>query len=88
MSLRACQRVILVPPSPAAPAGEVGYFLASEEVPVAVPRPNIDVLALSEALDMLETRDVRNAALVKLRYFAGLTKAGGCRRPRDFDRNG
>ena len=35
--------------------------------------PIVDVLALSEALDKLEARDPRKAALVKLRYFAGLT---------------
>jgi RNA polymerase sigma factor (TIGR02999 family) len=35
--------------------------------------PGVDVLALSEALDKLEARDARKAALVKLRYFAGLT---------------
>ena len=34
---------------------------------------DVDVLALSEALDELEARDPRKAALVKLRYFAGLT---------------
>ena len=37
------------------------------------PQPDVDVLALSEALDKLEARDARKAALVKLRYFAGLT---------------
>jgi RNA polymerase sigma factor (TIGR02999 family) len=36
-------------------------------------RPRIDVLALSDALDRLEARDPRKAALVKLRFFAGLT---------------
>jgi len=35
--------------------------------------PPLDVLALSDALDRLETRDPRKASLVKLRYFAGLT---------------
>jgi DNA-directed RNA polymerase specialized sigma24 family protein len=43
------------------------------DVELATRQPNIDVLALSEALDMLETRDTRKAALVKLRYFVGLT---------------
>lgn len=32
-----------------------------------------DVLALNEALEGLEAKDARKAALVKLRYFAGLT---------------
>ena len=43
------------------------------DVDVASPQPGVDVLALSEALDKLEARDPRKAALVKLRYFAGLT---------------
>ena len=33
----------------------------------------IDLLALHEALDKLETKDARKAELVKLRFFAGLT---------------
>jgi len=36
-------------------------------------RPDVDVLALSNALDKLETSNPRKAALVKLRFFAGLT---------------
>ena len=36
-------------------------------------QPGVDVLALSEALDKLEVKDARKAAVVKLRYFAGLT---------------
>jgi RNA polymerase sigma factor (TIGR02999 family) len=36
--------------------------------------PEFDVLALSEALDRLETKDPRAAELVKLRFFAGLTR--------------
>jgi RNA polymerase sigma factor (TIGR02999 family) len=38
-------------------------------------RPRVDILALDAALDRLETLDPRKAALVKLRYFAGLTNA-------------
>src|SRR5215207_6581213 len=34
-----------------------------------------DLLALDEALQQLEARDPRKAALVKLRFFAGLTAA-------------
>ncbi|MBI3862499.1 MAG: sigma-70 family RNA polymerase sigma factor [Planctomycetia bacterium] len=34
----------------------------------------LDILALSEALDRLETHDPRTAQLVKLRFFAGLTR--------------
>jgi len=43
------------------------------DVEIAAPSPGVDVLALSDALAMLEARDPRKAALVKLRYFAGLT---------------
>ena len=38
-----------------------------------IPGPELDLLALSEALDRLETRDRRSAELVKLRFFVGLT---------------
>ena len=39
----------------------------------ALPGPQLDVLALDEALAQLQTTDPRAAALVKLRFFAGLT---------------
>jgi RNA polymerase sigma factor (TIGR02999 family) len=35
--------------------------------------PNVDLLALNEALEKLERQDKRQAEVVKLRYFAGLT---------------
>lgn len=35
--------------------------------------PNLDLLALNEALEKLEDKDPRKAQLVKLRFFAGLT---------------
>jgi RNA polymerase sigma factor (TIGR02999 family) len=35
--------------------------------------PNVDILALNEALDNLEKQDRRKAELIKLRFFAGLT---------------
>src|SRR4029079_17055212 len=35
--------------------------------------PNVDLLALNEALEKLECQDRRKAELVKLRFFAGLT---------------
>ncbi len=35
--------------------------------------PNLDLLALNEALEKLEGKDPRKAQLVKLRFFAGLT---------------
>lgn len=37
--------------------------------------PSVDVLGLNDALDKLEIKDARKAALVKLRYFSGLTNA-------------
>ena len=36
--------------------------------------PGLDLLALSEALDKLAAKDPRAAELVKLRFFAGLTR--------------
>jgi RNA polymerase sigma factor (TIGR02999 family) len=36
--------------------------------------PNLDLVALSEALDKLQAKDPRAADLVKLRFFAGLTR--------------
>ena len=36
--------------------------------------PDLDLLALSEALDKLQVKDARAAELVKLRFFAGLTR--------------
>ena len=43
------------------------------DVEPAVAGPNIDLLALDEALQQLERKDSRKAELVKLRFFAGLT---------------
>jgi RNA polymerase sigma factor (TIGR02999 family) len=43
------------------------------EIQPAVGGPDLDLLALNEALDRLTDRDPRAAALVKLRFFAGLT---------------
>ncbi len=40
---------------------------------VAAPEPDLDILALEEALERFETADPLKARLVKLRYFAGLT---------------
>jgi RNA polymerase sigma factor (TIGR02999 family) len=36
--------------------------------------PDLDLIALSDALEMLQTKDPRAAELVKLRFFAGLTR--------------
>lgn len=43
------------------------------DIQPAVGGPDLDILALSEALDKLVQRDPRQAELVKLRFFAGLT---------------
>jgi RNA polymerase sigma factor (TIGR02999 family) len=44
-----------------------------DEVELAIEAPRVDLLALDEALGQLEARDPRKAALVKLRFFAGLS---------------
>jgi RNA polymerase sigma factor (TIGR02999 family) len=43
------------------------------EVEPAIQGPQLDLLALNEALEQLEKTDPRAAAVVKLRFFAGLT---------------
>jgi RNA polymerase sigma factor (TIGR02999 family) len=43
------------------------------DVDPGVDGPDIDFLALNEALEKLERKDKRKAELVKLRFFAGLT---------------
>jgi len=43
------------------------------DVEPEIPGPQLDVLALNEALDKLAAKDPRAAELVKLRFFAGLT---------------
>jgi len=43
------------------------------EVEPAIHGPQLDLLALNEALEQLERTDPRAAAVVKLRFFAGLT---------------
>ena len=43
------------------------------EVELGVAGPDLDLLALDEALEKLERQDPRKAELVKLRFFAGLT---------------
>jgi len=44
-----------------------------DNIDLAVPLPGDDVEAIDEALEKLERIDARKAAVVKLRYFAGLT---------------
>lgn len=52
-----------------------GPFVRQEldELPLALPEPREDVLALDEALRKLEVADPQAAKLVQLLYFAGLT---------------
>jgi RNA polymerase sigma factor (TIGR02999 family) len=45
----------------------------AEDVPLEMPQPAEDLLALDEALNKLTQIDLRKAELVKLRYFAGMT---------------
>lgn len=40
---------------------------------IAAVSPDVDLIALNEALDLLAAHDGRKAELVKLRYFGGLT---------------
>jgi RNA polymerase sigma factor (TIGR02999 family) len=44
------------------------------DVPAELHRSDLDLLAISEALDKLQAKDPRAAELVKLRFFAGLTR--------------
>jgi RNA polymerase sigma factor (TIGR02999 family) len=41
---------------------------------VEIQGPDLDLIALSESLDKLQAKDPRAAELVKLRFFAGLTR--------------
>lgn len=53
-----------------------GQFVRVElpDLPADLQRPDLDLLAISEALDKLHAKDPRAAELVKLRFFAGLTR--------------
>ena len=44
------------------------------DMPAEFQRSDMDLLAISEALDKLQAKDRRAAELVKLRFFAGLTR--------------
>jgi len=44
-----------------------------DELEIAAPVPDDELLAVSEALDRFAVRDPQKAEMVKLRYFAGLT---------------
>jgi RNA polymerase sigma factor (TIGR02999 family) len=44
-----------------------------DEEQIAAPGPDVDLVALDEALDRLARQDRRKAELVQLRFFAGMT---------------
>jgi RNA polymerase sigma factor (TIGR02999 family) len=46
---------------------------STDAVEIASPEPSVDLISLNEALERFERLDPKKAALVKLRYFAGLT---------------
>jgi RNA polymerase sigma factor (TIGR02999 family) len=50
-----------------------------EEIHPAILSHDVDLLALNEALEKLESQDKRRADLVKLRFFTGLTIEGSAR---------
>ncbi len=43
------------------------------DLDLEIPGPQLDIIALSEALQKLEAKDPRSAELVKIRFFAGRT---------------
>lgn len=49
--------------------------VALDEVPIAAPGPDDELVAVDEALNELAAQDPMKAELVKLKYFAGLTTA-------------
>jgi RNA polymerase sigma factor (TIGR02999 family) len=54
-------------------AGSNFHRVALSEVEPVIQGPQLDLLALNEALEQLGKKDSRAAAVVKLRFFAGLT---------------
>src|SRR5947209_6569307 len=56
-----------------AKAGGHQRRVALSVVEPAVEEPRVDLLALDEALALLEAKDKRKADVIKLRFFAGLT---------------
>lgn len=58
----------------AGPEGGGGFHrVEMSHVDPEIQKPDVDLVALSEALSRLESKDRRCAELVKLRFFAGLT---------------
>jgi RNA polymerase sigma factor (TIGR02999 family) len=54
-------------------AGGNAHRVDLEDIEPTVEEPKLDLLALEESLQRLESRDPRRATLVKLRFFAGLS---------------
>ena len=54
-------------------AGGLNQRIELSEVEPVFDTPTLDLLALDEALKKLEAKDPRKAALVKLRFFSGLS---------------
>jgi RNA polymerase sigma factor (TIGR02999 family) len=59
----------------AAKRGGQAHRKELHEATIGAPEPDDDVLALSDALDQLASRDPAAATLVRLRFFAGLNMA-------------
>ncbi len=57
----------------AARRGSGQAALDVDEIEIAAPAPDDELLALDEALERLAAHDAQKAELVKLRYFAGLS---------------
>jgi RNA polymerase sigma factor (TIGR02999 family) len=53
--------------------GQVLRTVALDQVSVGAPQPDMDVVALDEALTRLAEVDERQSRIVELRYFGGLT---------------
>jgi RNA polymerase sigma factor (TIGR02999 family) len=71
----AMRRILIEQARHKASAKAGGEFRRVElsDVEQAIQGPQLDLLALNEALELLEKQDSRAAAVVKLRFFAGLT---------------
>lgn len=57
----------------AAKRGSGQTLIALDDAPEPSQQPNVDVLALDQALDGLAALDARQARVVELRYFGGLS---------------
>lgn len=59
----------------AGPEGGGGFHrVEMSHVDPEIQKPDLDLVALNEALSRLESKDRRSAELVKLRFFGGLTR--------------